>query len=728
MMDITYARLAKIQRKYVVLKVHPLVLLQDRSLSVTLELVEEVAALRIGLYSEQAELLLQEEIHERATVIRRGYEIPGERRGPIRIIIEAKKKDDWFPTAEEAVYVLPNYWASFQSTKRRLESLENQYRESDPLLLRSVWAMLAYGEDLAERAKSSEPRSAWDLQRRLNVFQSRTHKVEEGTDPIAKSTGYLLRGYRSPVNGEMQIYSLYVPDDYSAETAWPLAIMLHGAWSNHHLALRRIMDRSNKPAESDEMAKRVMPKLPKVPYLVAAPNGYETMSYEGLAEEDVWRVIEEVKTLYRVDPRRQYLTGLSMGGAGTAKLALRNPHCFAAIAPVCGFFGYREDEEKSDFRPAFQKRLESMSSSHQLAENALHLPVRLMHGDVDPIVPVKGSQAMHQRLQGWGYSSELEVYRGVDHAAWVPAYKDLRIFDWFTQYAIDPAPTRIVYKCGDPYGGTCYWLRIEEAERIRHFARVEAEISEDMIHIQTENVARLSLMPPESLKGKMFTIEIDGQPAWQGFYHNERVHCVKQKEQWQAGDPPGTRLLPGRKGYITVFDERHVYAYGTSGEEQETKESRALALFKAMPGGACDVLWNVYGEEELTDELMRENHIVLFCTLKGSSFVQKHLEALPLFPEGEKIRFGDRVIEADQAITMMVPNPAHLQRYLLLNIAPTKKGLHGLRSFATSRRNIRLRMGGDFMVYNNKGMHLWGGLFDKDWKIETVEDLRREQE
>jgi poly(3-hydroxybutyrate) depolymerase len=39
---------------------------------------------------------------------------------------------------------------------------------------------------------------------------------------------------------------------------------------------------------------------------------------------------------FRVDPKKVYLTGCSMGGEGVWRLALASPHRFAAIAPVCG--------------------------------------------------------------------------------------------------------------------------------------------------------------------------------------------------------------------------------------------------------------------------------------------------------------------------------------------------------------------------------------------------------
>ena len=38
---------------------------------------------------------------------------------------------------------------------------------------------------------------------------------------------------------------------------------------------------------------------------------------------------------YKIDPKRIYLTGLSMGGAGTWSLAAAHPERWAAIVPIC---------------------------------------------------------------------------------------------------------------------------------------------------------------------------------------------------------------------------------------------------------------------------------------------------------------------------------------------------------------------------------------------------------
>ena len=46
-------------------------------------------------------------------------------------------------------------------------------------------------------------------------------------------------------------------------------------------------------------------------------------------------VLAEAQTIYRVDAKRIYVTGLSLGGEATYRFAIAHPDSFAAIAPLC---------------------------------------------------------------------------------------------------------------------------------------------------------------------------------------------------------------------------------------------------------------------------------------------------------------------------------------------------------------------------------------------------------
>ena len=294
----------------------------------------------------------------------------------------------------------------------------------------------------AVRAHVTDPaRDLAFVQRTLEAAHGYADVLTGGEDPYWYARGAMVKAYRAEWDGTLQPYALYVPRDYDARRAWPLVVALHGAGSNHRHMLRRVFGLDNRPGETDEEASRNELPLPDVEALVVAPYGRgELMGYDGLGEEDVLRVIADVRRAYKIDPERISLTGLSMGGGGTWTIGLRHPELFAALAPVCGVTDVRKWIKPAELGDYDLKALEAVSPP-AFAENAAHLRVFIFHGDADPVVPVSDSRRMVERFKalGWlGKSVMYTEYPGVDHRAWVPAYKDAALLRTLAAIERDP--------------------------------------------------------------------------------------------------------------------------------------------------------------------------------------------------------------------------------------------------------------------------------------------------
>ena len=73
------------------------------------------------------------------------------------------------------------------------------------------------------------------------------------------------------------------------------------------------------------------------PFIVLIPQA-ETKGWgaDGPNAKRALAMLDEVMKEYKTDAKRQYLTGLSMGGAGTWSVAAAHPDRWAAIVPICG--------------------------------------------------------------------------------------------------------------------------------------------------------------------------------------------------------------------------------------------------------------------------------------------------------------------------------------------------------------------------------------------------------
>src|SRR5690242_2697260 len=225
---------------------------------------------------------------------------------------------------------------------------------------------------------------------------------------LPAQTGARVATFRSSVDNSEQPYALYVPHDFDPAKKYPLIISLHSEDTNHRINLRQVFGLSIRSAETNPEDLRQFPAR-DAGFMVAAPLARGSMDYRGIAERDVYDTLADVERHFPIDTDRVYLTGISMGGAAALRLALTRPDLWAAIAAVC---------------PA------ELTGVDDLAPNAFDLPIRLYHGDQDPIVPVANSRAWQRRLVDAGSPAEYLEYPGVRHNAWDLAYRGGGVFEW----------------------------------------------------------------------------------------------------------------------------------------------------------------------------------------------------------------------------------------------------------------------------------------------------------
>lgn len=193
-------------------------------------------------------------------------------------------------------------------------------------------------------------------------------------------------------------YLLHLPKNYDKSFSYPLIVFLHGAG-----------ERGN-----DTTLLKV-----GLPNLLKAAKHHDFILVAPQCPIDSWwtRELQELSAFlkdflehYPVDKKRIYLTGLSMGGDGTWRLAALQPKLFAAIVPICG-----RDKANS-------------------ANKLKGIPTWAFHGAKDDIVPVGESRKVVRAIKLLGGDARLTVYPDADHNARDRAYKTKELYDWlFTQ-------------------------------------------------------------------------------------------------------------------------------------------------------------------------------------------------------------------------------------------------------------------------------------------------------
>ena len=128
---------------------------------------------------------------------------------------------------------------------------------------------------------------------------------------------------------------MFVPKDYDGKKEYPVILFLHGAGRN------QAGQRKNKKEGKMPVEVGIGPAIKKrektFPFIVVIPaaEGFGWGADTANAKRAL-AMLDETMKEYKVDPKRQYLTGLSMGGMGTWSVAAAHPDRWAAIVPICG--------------------------------------------------------------------------------------------------------------------------------------------------------------------------------------------------------------------------------------------------------------------------------------------------------------------------------------------------------------------------------------------------------
>jgi len=239
-------------------------------------------------------------------------------------------------------------------------------------LCRSIWSLAAVA--IALQASAAEPTPG------KQVAASTTVKV---ADDAGQEREVTLR------------YWLFVPAGYAADEAkkWPLLLFLHGG--------------GERGDDLELIKKHGPPKFlegksdfPCVTIAPQCPTG------ERWKAAELARLVESVAGTLRIDRQRIYVTGLSLGGAGTWALLAEHPGLFAAAVPICG----RGDVSK--------------------VEKIAQTPVWATVGGKDSPATVQANEEMAAALKKAGGKVEFTLYPDLPHDCWTATYDEPKVWEW----------------------------------------------------------------------------------------------------------------------------------------------------------------------------------------------------------------------------------------------------------------------------------------------------------
>ncbi len=263
---------------------------------------------------------------------------------------------------------------------------------------------------------------------------------------VGISTDYTSRQsgiYRElmPVGDKKGEYFAYIPSDYRPDRPWPVVLALHGVGGSGY---GQLMGWLKSSAYKDD-------------FIFIAPTYGPGLWWNEEGERILLSVVDKVKHDYSIDTNRIYLTGFSSGGHGVWYMAIRYPSLFAAVNPVG-----------------------AECPLPYLLINLEHVPVYIIHGLRDMVIPVEAARDACSRLEKLNYRVVYKELPDLKHQ--FPVSKTGEVLDWFRTNKRSLYPKRIKFSTDSRKYSVSYWIEITEfSELVGQVAGVSRDISGRLI-------------------------------------------------------------------------------------------------------------------------------------------------------------------------------------------------------------------------------------------------------
>ena len=211
--------------------------------------------------------------------------------------------------------------------------------------------------------------------------------------------------------GRRRTYYLYLPSKWDKTSPLPVVFLFHGGGGGARGALYYY-----------ELEK----KAEDAGFMLVTPNGtgegeHALLTWNvafgfGYAQKNnvddvgfVNALLDELAGKYPIDPKRIYATGLSNGAIFCHFLAAAPGNRFAAIAPVVGTAGGRDEGEKDWHRPP---------------EPSMPVSVCIVQGLIDEHVPIAGGlqkKSLGAPKEMWSASQTIDLWVSANGCDKIPA-------------------------------------------------------------------------------------------------------------------------------------------------------------------------------------------------------------------------------------------------------------------------------------------------------------------
>jgi hypothetical protein len=215
-------------------------------------------------------------------------------------------------------------------------------------------------------------------------------------------------GCPGQIQGNLQPYAIYVPPGPVPRGGYGMTLLLHSLSANYN----QYLGTRNQWQYADRGPGSIV-----VTPEGRGPDGF----YDSLAGVDTFEVWADVAHRYPLNPAWSDISGYSMGGMGTFKLAEQFPDLFAKAQSTVGY------------------------SADPLEASLRNVPVQMWNMAVDELVPAASYYPTARALDSDGYRYELDVFAPGEHLTLAINDEFARAAAFLGTATVDRNPAHVTY-------------------------------------------------------------------------------------------------------------------------------------------------------------------------------------------------------------------------------------------------------------------------------------------
>lgn len=499
--------------------------------------------------------------------------------------------------------------------------------------------------------------------------------------------GQQEEAYLAENDASFQPFVRYIPTSARKGTRMPLLVYLHG-----YSPSLNIVNWAQIPETLVAFAE-------KNRFCIVAPFGRGNTDFQGIGEQDVLRVIDEMRKRYLIDDDRIILIGFSMGGMGAWTIGAHYPDKFAGLVIISGRGDYYfwQKTARADL-PQYKQILIDTEFGHSLLPNLGNIPIYCVHATEDMLVSIDEARHMvkavrevnpdlvYKEIVGGSHWIHNGIFESDDFHEWIMARRRT-------------APLTFSYRSYHPKYNQFNWIRVRDFAKREIPAEISVNIIGNAAVITAKGVKSLDIseaLMPEAIKrlpvAKNGNFKIT-------FY--DRFNTVAR---------PRPVAGPIKEAFLGAFVFVHT---AKPGDQRGLVRFRNAVLkwyrfAKAYP--------QIAYERQITAARLRTNNIILIGEPEDSKLIREVLAKAPFKVTASEFIIGNKSFpRADNGLFAVQPSPWNPSKLVVVQCGiPWGDGLP---------ENHVYDFLPDYIVYTKEydkdgsNAALCAGMFDEHWRI-----------